>query len=159
MKGFLELLKNYLKEVEEESIKDNFIIIYELLDEIIDNGYIQCVDVNFLKDYIKTDYHELVKPDKTKNSNFMKGPQLNNKISWRREGIKYSQNEFYMDIYEYISFVCDINGGISKSEIRGVIKASSKLSGMPQIEMGLNEKNALDELGLDGSMGIEFNHV
>lgn len=40
LKGFLELLKSYLKEVEEESIKDNFIIIYELLDEIIDNGYI-----------------------------------------------------------------------------------------------------------------------
>lgn len=33
-------MKGYFKEVEEESIKDNFVIIYELLDEVIDNGYI-----------------------------------------------------------------------------------------------------------------------
>lgn len=76
LKNFVELLKSYFKEVEEESIKDNFIIIYELLDEIIDNGYIQCVDVNSLKDYIKTDYHELIKPEKNKNSSFMRGPQM-----------------------------------------------------------------------------------
>ena len=37
---FINILKSYLKEVEEESVKDNFVIIYELLDEIIDNGYI-----------------------------------------------------------------------------------------------------------------------
>lgn len=40
LKGFFELLKGYFKEVEEESIKDNFVMIYELLDEIIDNGYV-----------------------------------------------------------------------------------------------------------------------
>lgn len=39
-KKFIEILKSYLNEVEEESVKDNFVIIYELLDEVIDNGYI-----------------------------------------------------------------------------------------------------------------------
>lgn len=29
---FLDLLKCYFKEVREESIRDNFVIIYELLD-------------------------------------------------------------------------------------------------------------------------------
>jgi len=38
--GFVELMKGYFLEVEEESIKDNFVIIYELLDEVIDNGYV-----------------------------------------------------------------------------------------------------------------------
>lgn len=37
---FIKILKGYLKTVEEESVKDNFIIIYELLDEIVDNGII-----------------------------------------------------------------------------------------------------------------------
>jgi AP-1 complex subunit mu len=50
--------------VEEESIKDNFVIIYELLDEAVDNGYIQCLDTATLKEFIKTDYHELIKPQK-----------------------------------------------------------------------------------------------
>lgn len=159
LKGFLEVLKGYFKEVEEESIKDNFIMIYELLDEIIDNGYVQCVDIKFLKDFIKTDYHELVKPDKNKNSALMRGPSLGQKITWRREGIKYNENEFYMDVNEHVSFFADINGTVSKCEIKGVIEANCKLSGMPVVEMGLNEKNALEMLGLDGSMGIEFNNV
>ena len=66
LKGFIEVLKGYFKEVEEESIKDNFVIIYELLDECIDNGFIQCLDTNLLKEYIKTSYHELIKPSKNK---------------------------------------------------------------------------------------------
>merc|ERR1719460_2389262 len=36
-----EVLRDYFKELEEESIKDNFVITYELLDEMMDNGYPQ----------------------------------------------------------------------------------------------------------------------
>lgn len=46
LQGFVDLMKGYFKEVEEESIKDNFVIIYELLDEIVDNGYVQNLDLN-----------------------------------------------------------------------------------------------------------------
>jgi len=34
-----EVLTQYFRELEEESIKDNFVITYELLDEMLDNGY------------------------------------------------------------------------------------------------------------------------
>jgi len=37
----MELIKvfvEYFKELEEESIRDNFVCIYELLDEMMDNG-------------------------------------------------------------------------------------------------------------------------
>lgn len=39
------VLKDYFNEVEEESVRDNFVIIYELLDEMMDNGYPQHTDV------------------------------------------------------------------------------------------------------------------
>ncbi len=64
-----------------------------------------------------------------------------------------------MDIFEKIYFTTDINGSISKSEIKGVVKAKSKLSGMPVVEMGLNEKESLENVGLDGQFGIEFDDV
>lgn len=35
---FIEILTEYFKEVEEESIRDNFAVVYELLDEMMDNG-------------------------------------------------------------------------------------------------------------------------
>ena len=34
-----QVLLDYFKEIEEETIRDNFVIIYELLDEMMDNGY------------------------------------------------------------------------------------------------------------------------
>ena len=34
-----QVFEDYFKDVEEESIRDNFVIIYELLDETMDFGY------------------------------------------------------------------------------------------------------------------------
>jgi hypothetical protein len=33
------VLTSYFKELEDESLRDNFVITYELLDEMMDNGY------------------------------------------------------------------------------------------------------------------------
>ena len=37
----VEVLKDYFRELEEESIRDNFVITYELMDEMMDFGYPQ----------------------------------------------------------------------------------------------------------------------
>ena len=43
---------DYFKEVEEESIRDNFVIVYELLDEFMDFGYPQTTDPKVLQEYV-----------------------------------------------------------------------------------------------------------
>ena len=48
LKVFLE----YFKELEEESIRDNFVIIYELLDELMDFGYPQTTDSKILQEWL-----------------------------------------------------------------------------------------------------------
>lgn len=72
-------------------------MIYELLDEMMDNGYPQTTEVKLLKGFIKTESYEL----KTPFSNFGKSnqatsfdfaKQISNVVSWRQEGIKYSKN-------------------------------------------------------------------
>ena len=35
------VFKHYFQELEEESLRDNFVIVYELLDEVMDFGYPQ----------------------------------------------------------------------------------------------------------------------
>jgi len=42
----------YFKELEEESIRDNFVIIYELLDEMMDFGYPQATEPKLLQEYV-----------------------------------------------------------------------------------------------------------
>jgi len=45
------VLKEYFTEVVEESIRDNFVVTYELLDEMMDFGYPQVVEASLLKEY------------------------------------------------------------------------------------------------------------
>lgn len=40
---WFQVLKDYFKTVDEDHIKDNFVLVYELLDEMMDNGYPQVV--------------------------------------------------------------------------------------------------------------------
>ena len=44
-----QVMMEYFKEVEEESVRDNFVICYELLDEMVDFGYPQTTDAQILQ--------------------------------------------------------------------------------------------------------------
>ena len=48
----LQVFTEYFKELEEESIRDNFVIIYELLDELVDFGYPQFTETKILQEYV-----------------------------------------------------------------------------------------------------------
>jgi AP-1 complex subunit mu len=57
----VDVLVSYFDELEEESIKDNFVVVYELLDEMMDFGYPQVTESDLLKDYIKIEGYKLEK--------------------------------------------------------------------------------------------------
>ena len=46
------VLVEYFKELEEESIRDNFVIIYELMDEMMDFGYPQTTESKILQECV-----------------------------------------------------------------------------------------------------------
>ncbi|KAI5299594.1 heme peroxidase, partial [Ascosphaera pollenicola] len=52
---FVHLGKGYFGKLDEEAVKNNFVLIYELLDEILDFGYPQNTDTDTLKMYITTE--------------------------------------------------------------------------------------------------------
>lgn len=47
----VEVFSEYFNELEEESLRDNFVIVYELLDEMMDFGHPQSTEKNILKEY------------------------------------------------------------------------------------------------------------
>jgi hypothetical protein len=48
----VEVFTEYFKELEEESIRDNFVVIYELLDEMMDFGYPQTTETKILQECV-----------------------------------------------------------------------------------------------------------
>ena len=46
---FLISMSGYMSKINEETVKNNFVVIYELLDEVLDFGYPQQVEISALK--------------------------------------------------------------------------------------------------------------
>jgi len=140
----VHVFKTYFKELEEESIRDNFVIIYELLDEMMDFGYPQTTEAKILRQFILQEGNKLeVKPPMA----------ITNAVSWRGEGIKYRKNEIFLDVIESVNLLVSSNGSILRSEILGALKMRSYLSGMPELKLGLNDKILFEQAGRSAGKG------
>ena len=92
--SFISLCKSYFGEWSESAIKNNFALIYELLNEVMDYGYPQITDPDVLKKYImqgglKQDLETTLKLQATLT-------QVTGTVSWRPENIFYNTNEVYI---------------------------------------------------------------
>lgn len=156
----VEVLTQYFKSLEEESIRDNFVIIYELLDEMMDFGIPQTTDTKILKEYITQDYYSLIK---TTPSHLVAPPNaVTNAVSWRKDGISYKKNEAFLDVVESINMLISPQGKVLNSEILGEIKIKSHLSGMPDLRLGLNDKGLFtsnDESSTTEGKSVEMEDI
>lgn len=94
----LQVLVEYFKELEEESIRDNFVIVYELLDEMMDFGYPQTTESKILQEYITQESHKLEVQARPPMA-------VTNAVSWRSEGIRYRKNEVFLDVVESVNLL------------------------------------------------------
>lgn len=148
----VEVMTEYFKELEEESIRDNFVVIYELLDELIDFGYPQTTDSKILQEYITQEGHKLEMQPRIPMA-------VTNAVSWRSEGIKYRKNEVFLDVIESVNLLANCNGNVLRSEIVGAIKMRVYLSGMPELRLGLNDKVLFESTGRGKSKSVELEDV
>lgn len=148
-----DVFVSYFKELEDESLRDNFVITYELLDEMMDHGYPQITEVKVLQEFIKTEANKMTKnhiggKKKTDDSTNLAVPTAaSNVVNWRTDGIKHSKNEIFLDVVEKLNILVSNNGNVLRSEIIGVVKMRSSLSGMPELKLGLNDKTLFEMTG------------
>ncbi len=135
----VSVFTEYFNELEEESIRDNFVIIYELLDEFMDFGYPQTTDFKILQEYITQEGHA---QEVTRLP-----PAVTNAVSWRAENVKYRKNEVFLDVIESVNILVSASGNVMRSEIVGAIKMRVYLSGMPELRLGLNDKILFENIG------------
>jgi AP-3 complex subunit mu len=93
--------------VSEESIKENFITVYQLMDEMMDNGIPMTTEPNALKTMIvpptilgRVATSMGVSEKSNVASDLPEG--MLTSIWWRKKGVKYTNNEIYLDIVEEI---------------------------------------------------------
>ena len=151
--AMLDVFKTYFKgEVDEETIRNNFTVIYELLDETMDFGYPQNSSVDVLQLYIKTaGERKLMGEEKQDNSQITS--QITGAVDWRLPDLKYKKNEVFLDILEEVNLLMSADGEILRNDVTGKVAMKTYLTGMPECKFGINDKVLVDSKNRGGQSG------
>ncbi|KAL9644835.1 hypothetical protein ABK040_005317 [Willaertia magna] len=143
------LIRDFCGVLSEESIRKNFILIYEILDEILDNGYIQDTETKMLKNYINNEPAELEQATSLMpkiSELFMEQKTVASQASRRPvQGGSNKKSEIFVDLLEKINVVFSATGAILQSEILGSLIVKSYVPGDPHLSIGLNENLVIGE--------------
>jgi len=146
-----EIFKAYFGgKLDEESVKGNLILAYELLDEMMDYGYPQNLSLDNIKPFIFQ--KGAVKPEKIKQGEINKViMQVTGACPWRNPDTYYKKNEMYIDVIENVNLLVSVDGKRLRADVSGVIQMKCYLSGVPECKFGLNDKLLMDKEARSGA--------
>lgn len=149
----VDVLKSYFSIVDEDGIRNNIFLIYELMDELLDFGYPQVTSPEILKMSVMQEgmISEDAAARAAEQSNFT--IQATGAVSHRREGIKYRKNEVFLDVIESVNLLVSAKDTVLRADVVGKIVMKAYLSGMPDCKFGLNDKLVMDEEAAGGAAG------
>jgi AP-4 complex subunit mu-1 len=144
-----KVFKDYCGVLNEESIRKNFVLVYELLDEMVDYGFPQTTSTEVLKSAVR---NEAVVVEASKG--FLSSlPQMNPRtvsssavhrpVGPNANPGQKQKNEIFVDIIERITVLLNANGYVLNSCIDGSIQMKSYLQGQPELKLALNEDLAI----------------
>ncbi|EFJ14351.1 hypothetical protein SELMODRAFT_181161 [Selaginella moellendorffii] len=144
------VLENYLGGLNEDILKDNFVIVYEILDEMMDSGFPSTTEPSVLKEIIAPpNLVSRVLSVVTGTSSSLNAASplaTSSQVSWRASNVKHSNNEIYFDLVEEMDAVFNRDGFVVKCEAYGEIQATSRLSGMPELSLTFANADILHDV-------------
>jgi len=154
-----KVFKDFCGILNEESIRKNFVLVYELLDEMVDFGHAQTTNTEHLKSCIHNEAVVIEAPKAGLNL-----PQWNPRTvpsnavhrpvgGMQNDSNRNKKNEIFVDILERITVLMNASGLIVNSAIDGSIQMKSYLMGNPELKLALNEDIQIKGQTLGGMSG------
>jgi AP-4 complex subunit mu-1 len=157
-----KVFKDYCGVLTEESIRKNFILIYELLEEMLDYGYPQITSTEMLKSCVHNEAILVTTPSLAStmmNIGGGKGTKSSSSsnipITMKNAKGGNNKNEIYVDIIERLTVLFNNSGVVVNSAIDGSIMMKSFLSGNPELRLALNEDLVIGKGGAYGSVVLD----
>ena len=145
----IKVINDHIGLLNEETIRKNFVLIYEIINEMIDFSYPQLSENEQVKEFVFTE--PIVE---LKNLNRFK--EIFNSNIKSNEGAKRSitdknnTNEIYVDIIEKITCLFNKNGSIISGGIDGCIKMKSYLKNSPEMKIVLADNIVIGKSSYGG---------
>lgn len=144
----VELLKDYLGVVSEESVRKNFTLVYELLDEVVDCGVVQETATDRLRPFIAGDViavvpHETLM-DRLRRADFGEKTKRSDEAAVSvLAADAAAKNEIFVDLLERLTMVFSARGAVVRVAIEGSLLLKSFLPGNPAVTVGLSPEIVL----------------
>lgn len=141
LKRISVIIRDYCGSLSEEAIRKNVVLIYELLDEVMDYGTPQSTSTEALKTFVLNE-PTVVAPMAGLKPMFglQKGPTGvfksvldTNRTDGRR------RDEIFVDVVERLSMTFGPGGNAVAAQVDGAIQVKSYLAGNPPIKIKLND--------------------
>jgi AP-4 complex subunit mu-1 len=175
------IIGDYCGVINEESVRKNFLLIYELVDEVFvgseeilsdsqDFGYPQETATESLKAFVantpvRTDTSEgfrtIIPPILQKNTAASSSANKSVAESSTKEDI-------FVDLFEYVNVLFDSSvrfqvctfsiqqGHLSRAQVEGEIKIRSFLKGNPKVKLSMNQDLVVGRETLEGNKSKHF---
>uniref|UniRef100_A0A452SJ87 AP-3 complex subunit mu-2 n=1 Tax=Ursus americanus TaxID=9643 RepID=A0A452SJ87_URSAM len=130
----VDTFQDYFGVCSEPVIKDNVVVVYEVLEEMLDNGFPLATESNILK--------ELIKPPTILRT-------VVNTITGMEKGETHRELPSWVKaLNNLLPAFCliPISGSTITAEIQGVIDACVKLTGMPDLTLSFMNPRLLDDV-------------
>lgn len=162
---FSHIFKDYCGELHEESVRKNFVLIYELLDEALDWGCPQNTDTEALKGYVNSEpvstksfnlaqKLEALVHKKTKSTTATMKPVA---VSFSKDRVQ--KNELFVDLLERVTAIFSGSGAVVKGEIDGCVVMKSYLKGEPMLHIALTDREHSGARAPIEFQDINFHHA
>uniref|UniRef100_A0A452U0S3 AP-4 complex subunit mu-1 n=1 Tax=Ursus maritimus TaxID=29073 RepID=A0A452U0S3_URSMA len=145
------LLGDYCGSLSEGTISRNVALVYELLDEVLDYGYVQTTSMEMLRNFIQTEA-VVSKPfslfdlssvglfgAETQQSKVAPSSAASRPVLASRSD-QSQKNEVFLDVVERLSVLIASNGSLLKVDVQGEIRLKSFLPSGSEMRIGLTEE-------------------
>ncbi|PAV21129.1 clathrin adaptor mu subunit [Pyrrhoderma noxium] len=132
---FCETLQDYLGEISSSTLRDHFDVVYQLLEEMLDNGHPLTTERNALRDIVipPSLLNKILSATGVSGLAKASSNPFSSPIPWRKMGTKHNNNEIYFDMIEDMRAIVDKNGTTVSNQVWGKIETNCKLSGIPDL--------------------------
>ncbi|KAF0686676.1 Aste57867_21518 [Aphanomyces stellatus] len=142
------VFKDYCGILTEETLRKNFTLCLELLDETLDYGYAQDTSTEGLKAHVHNEAILVGEAALAKNankgilnrqSNIKAAVSVRKPVANAQSSNKKDENELFCDILERLNVVFSPGGQMLNASVEGRIQMKSYLAGNPELRLALNE--------------------
>ena len=134
-----ELLNLYVeKPLTDYGVKNNFALIYRIIDMFLDSSYPLADDYNGLMQFIAPKGLERV--------------TLNTIAPWRASGPVYKKQNVLLDVTEFVDYIVGLSGKVDILQIRGEIQMQAEVNGSPRCSFVWKNSPLFDDIAFHRSV-------